>query len=959
MLLVMITLWSIFPLSSLEVQAYQHSSTTPLPAGAYKNWKQTDPRWSDVPIGIYPWYDRYGNYHYYNTIGHAGCYISSIAILCNAYGLTFKDGTEINPGTFGERLYDNGKCTYLTSDGSMYNSCTWCGTMIEGIEYYTTRWITSESNAAIAKLIAGYLNDTSAEYGVIVGVYDHFVAVDYVSGSSVYICDPGYSGRYELFSSYSRVYRLVVFKFRDNSKPPVPTYNVTYHANGGSQAPSAQTKTQGQSVTLHTEKPTRVGYTFLGWATSPTGSVVYQPGDVYTSDANLQLYAVWKERTDCEIWRVSPSNALNIRGGPSTANAIITALPASSEIAVTEIRLADGHIWGKVEEGWCALEYCTYVRGSLYTVKYDANGGSGAPASQPSSYGQSLTLRSTVPTRENYEFLGWSTDPNAAEPTWKPGASYTNLSASSITLYAVWQKVGSTVTYHANGGSNAPSSQRKPFGENITLTQKVPTRTGYDFCGWSLSADGEVDYMPGDRYTEDENLTLYAVWKVQTYTVSFDANGGEGAPDPCKKTYGEKITLPAQLLTREDYLFLGWATEPDADTAAYHAGDSYNLEGNVTLYAVWRPYSYKITFDANGGRNAPASVWKIKGTDLAISDKKPQLTGYVFLGWAYAPDAVTPDLRPGDLYTRNEELTLYAVWGQDCYVLSFDANGGEGAPSDQIKEQDTVLTLSDRIPTREGYSFQGWASTPDAETEEYLPGGTYDLEGENTLYAVWTINSYYLTVQYVYEDGMEAAEPYIGQLEYGSSFRVESPLIDMSTASDSAVEGVMQDGNLDLTVTYFWAPRENRVAVITGVGNVSSTSFTVSGASYAGDGTLYYGVSLTDRAEDVTDWQTAPSFSGLDNETDYYVFVWVYGSTYYENAVSDPVLIHTASLAADSLPDPGSNNQPAYTQPPAHWHDDEQTVQTINLILPLILIGTGLFVILFALLLYRRTSRDR
>lgn len=959
-LLTVLVLWGMLPLSSLEVQAYHHSASTPLPAGAYKNWKQTDPRWTDVTIGIYPWYDRNNNYHYYNTVGHAGCYITSLAILCNAYGLKFKDGSEITPGTFGERLYDNGSCTYLTSDGSMYNSNTWCGTMIPGIEYYTTRWITSESRSQIASLIAGYLNDPNAEYGVVAGVYEHFVAVDYVSGSSVYICDPGWTGRTELFSSYSRVYRLVVFKFSEKGgSDTTPSYTVTYDANGGTQTPASQTKKKGETISLRLETPTRAGYTFAGWATSKNGKVVYSAGQSYSADANITLYAVWKERTDCEVWRVNPSVSLNIRGGPSTSNAIITALPAGSDVAVTEIRIADGHVWAKVDEGWCALEYCTYVRGSLYRITYDSNGGKGAPASQASAYNQTVQLSSTVPTRENYEFLGWSTSANATTPSIKAGANYTNTTATSVKLYAVWQKVGSTVSYHANGGKDAPASQHKPFGETAKITSKQPTRTGYDFMGWSTTPSGDVEYRAGDVYRDDENLTLYAVWKVQVYEVTFDPNGGSAAPESMEKTFGDAITLPNRLLIREDYLFLGWATKADAEQAEYRAGETYRKEGNTTLYAVWKPYTYLITFDANGGKNAPASAWKIKGTDLVIPDKKPQLTGYVFLGWAYSPDAAVPDLRMGGALQQDAELTLYAVWGQDCYVLSFDANGGEGEPADQIKEQDTVLTLSEKIPTRTGYTFLGWASSPEATQEEYLPGGTYDLEGENTLYAVWRINSYYITVQYVYEDGFTAAQTYVEKVEYQSKYTVPSPLLDMATASERVIEGTMGDGNLDFVVTYYWAPRENRMAIVTGIGDVNEHTLSVTDVYYTGNGTLYYGVSRTESKDGVIQWQTSPVFENLENETDYYVFVWVYGSAEYENVCSDAVLIHTTAelRQPDSNEDPNPNEWDTVISETPIDFGDMTKEEALLFFLPITFIGMGLTIVLLSLILLRRLRR--
>lgn len=146
-------------------------------------------------------------------------------------------------------------------------------------------------------------------------------------------------------------------------------YTVSYNANGGSGAPSAQTKWHDTTLKLSGTKPTRTGYTFQGWATSASGSVTYAAGANYTANAAVTLYAVWK--------------------------------------AIT------------------------------YSVKYNANGGTGAPSTQTKTYGTALKLSSTKPTRTNYTFLGWATSASATTAQYAAGGSYTANAAT--TLYAVWK----------------------------------------------------------------------------------------------------------------------------------------------------------------------------------------------------------------------------------------------------------------------------------------------------------------------------------------------------------------------------------------------------------------------------------------------------------------------------------------------------------------------------------------
>lgn len=144
-----------------------------------------------------------------------------------------------------------------------------------------------------------------------------------------------------------------------------------------------------------------------------------------------------------------------------------------------------------------------------------------------------------------------------------------------------------TVSYDANGGSNAPSSQTKWYGNSITLSSTKPTRTGYTFSGWATSSSGSVAYAAGATYSSNASITLYAKWTANTYTVSYDANGGSGAPSSQKKTYGVALTLSSAKPTRSGYTFNGWGTSASATTVSYLAGGNYTNNSDVTLYAIW------------------------------------------------------------------------------------------------------------------------------------------------------------------------------------------------------------------------------------------------------------------------------------------------------------------------------------------------------------------------------------
>lgn len=168
------------------------------------------------------------------------------------------------------------------------------------------------------------------------------------------------------------------------------------------------------------------------------------------------------------------------------------------------------------------------------------------------------------------------------------GIDMLNGTMYANTSYTIEKKPSYTVTFNANGGSNSPSSQTKWYGETLTLSSTKPTRTGYTFKGWSTSSSAtSATYSAGGSYTTNASDTLYAVWQANTYTVTYNANGGSGAPSSQTKTYGVTLVLSSTKPTRTNYNFKGWSTSSTATNATYSAGGNYTANAAATLYAVW------------------------------------------------------------------------------------------------------------------------------------------------------------------------------------------------------------------------------------------------------------------------------------------------------------------------------------------------------------------------------------
>ena len=296
-----------------------------------------------------------------------------------------------------------------------------------------------------------------------------------------------------------------------------------------------------------------------------------------------------------------------------------------------------------------------------------------------------------------------------------------------------------TVSYDANGGSGGPVAQYKKHGVNLTLSSRAPARTGYTFLGWSTSDTTETaTYGLNGSFTLNADTTLYAVWRAATYTVTYNANGGSGAPARQTKTHGIDLNLSNGAPTRTGYDFLGWAASNSATAAQYRPGDAYTADADITLYAVWQAKTYTISYDANGGSGEPADQTKTHNTALTLDSGQPTRAGYTFLGWAATATAAAAQYQPGGSYTANADATLYAVWKGNAYTVTLDANGGSVSPeSITVTNGGTYSALP--TPARGGYGFDGWYTADGIKVNK---ADVVHLAGNLTLYARWTGNTY-------------------------------------------------------------------------------------------------------------------------------------------------------------------------------------------------------------------------
>ena len=323
-----------------------------------------------------------------------------------------------------------------------------------------------------------------------------------------------------------------------------------------------------------------------------------------------------------------------------------------------------------------------------------------------------------------------------APTLWRYDSSSTDNYGSSWSEYLYYEPSGSTG--HWTGGWGSGSGWRKydsfstrTYTKNhSSYTVKITINTDSEFGTWN----GGWVTLGSKSFSWSTTVPART-----SYTVSFNANGGSGAPSNQTKWYGESLTLSSTTPTRTGYTFNGWNTKSDGSGTNYAKGASYTGNAALTLYAKWTINTWTVSYNGNGSTGgSTASQTKTYNTALTLRSNGFTKTNHVFKNWNTAANGSGTSYAAGASYTGNAALTLYAQWYAP-YTISYNANGGSGAPASQTKIYNSTLTLSSSTPTRANYNFIGWNTNEAGTGTSYSPGGSYTANAAATLYAVWEI----------------------------------------------------------------------------------------------------------------------------------------------------------------------------------------------------------------------------
>jgi uncharacterized repeat protein (TIGR02543 family)/LPXTG-motif cell wall-anchored protein len=383
---------------------------------------------------------------------------------------------------------------------------------------------------------------------------------------------------------------------------------------------------------------------------------------------------------------------------------------------------------------------------TAFTVNFNSNQGTGAPAPVPSVTGGNLTIPSTLPTRPGFTFSGWNTEIDGSGTTYQPGAAVV-MPPSNLNLFAQWSAIPYTLSYNNNGGSGIEASQSGSVGSaQVIANGSGMSRAGFRQVGWNTEANGSgVTFSAGSSlFMPLGGEILYAVWVGNDVEVAYSLNGGSNGPAPADATIGNPFTVSPTLPTRPGYTFDGWTLADQSPTAAVIAASgTFTPNSNETLVAQWTPSNFTLTFNLNpGGRtltgNAPSVMTVATDVDAILpGDNLFTATGAQFLGWNTAANGSGTQYAAGDLFRMPPANTIvYAQWSASFFVVDYNANGGSGEPADQLAASGSTVSVPAAEPTRSGFDFDGWTKIQTNTTLD--PGDTFTMPAAPVLMvAVW------------------------------------------------------------------------------------------------------------------------------------------------------------------------------------------------------------------------------
>lgn len=551
------------------------------------------------------------------------------------------------------------------------------------------------------------------------------------------------------------------------------TYSLSWDKNEGDFLTDG---TNGENIKFGTPispaTVSRTGYTFFGWSTST------DPNETVTlpetmPDNNLKFYA---------IWTINQYHAAYYYNNPAHKDEEFT--------------------------GW------------NYNFKEKIL----PPASNPlpSDYD------------DHHDFVGWSKSENGAIITNEN--DFGEMSTDGAKFYAIWKIHSHQLAWDVNGGDALTgnyTSGNIDYGTTIEAPN-TPTRTGHTFIGWATELDGTPSFNTAETMP-DEDLTYYAIWQVNSHTITWNANGGDALTGNYTSgivDYDSLIVAP-QTPTREGHSFLGWAESENGTPTSVAAKMP---DHDLTYYAIWEVHVHNMTWYPNGGEFTDADP----SGPIAFGEEvtMPQVNRFdenqewKFAGWAPRADATPEEYVIAKTFNMpDNDLTYYAIWILKKNYVTWKYNYGDDDEFNVLTTHVNVgeqITAPNIVPERLHYQFIGWSAERNGNV---ITDGNYGVMDDNKkeFFAQWQLNSNLLS--WDANGGQLATNGTNGLVEFGTPInrattenRTGYTFVGWGATAD-ATDTVEITTMPDEELTYYaiWSP--NTYNVVWKYNNGSNESF--------------------------------------------------------------------------------------------------------------------------------------
>ncbi len=383
---------------------------------------------------------------------------------------------------------------------------------------------------------------------------------------------------------------------------------------------------------------------------------------------------------------------------------------------------------------WSESGYTPCIFDHVYTVTYNADGGTIPDEGAYTGYteGEGLTL--PIPEKPGYIFDGWY---ETADLSGTAAEALTPADYGDRTYYAKWTANACTVTYHKDGGAIADEDSYTTYTEGVGLPElPTPEKRGYTFEGWYETADYAGSRVTGISSDEKGDRIYYAKWTANVYTVTYNADGGTIPDEGSYTRYTVGAGLPElPTPTKRGYTFDGWYENADY-TGSSVTDIAVADYGDKTYYAKWVANTYTVTYNTDGGTITDEGAYTGYTEGVGLWLPIPEKPGYTFAGW-YEDYGFTGSAVMGISAADYGNKTYYAKWTANAYAVTYNADGGTIPDESAYADYTWGEGLRLPIPTKPGYVFEGWY-----ETADYAGSQVTDISaletGNKTYYAKWT-----------------------------------------------------------------------------------------------------------------------------------------------------------------------------------------------------------------------------